>query len=175
MYVAAAAKTAHRRCMSHEGMGEHACWRAHLSDSEYRRDEWIKSSLRVSDLKASLHQFVSARRRQRQGCQRRTTSCFSASSSERRSWTHLQRSLSAVGAPRSGRHGLTAALSVRDGVVIWEKATTFPRFSPAWAGPDPASRPKKNTHSRRSQVRRGRSGASAERRGVKIAERAVAV
>ena len=73
-------KTTHRRYMSHEEMGEHACWRVRPSGSEHRRDEWIKSSLRVSDLKASLHQFVSARRRRRQSCQRRTTSCFSAKS-----------------------------------------------------------------------------------------------
>ena len=133
--IAAAAKTAHRRCMSHEGMGKHACCRAHPSDSMHRRDEWIKSSLRVSDLKAGLHQFVTARWRRRQSFQRCTTSCFSAKSFKRRSWTHRRRSLRAVYATWSGRHGRTSATSARDALGSDAKVRPVVRSPPPWAGP----------------------------------------
>jgi hypothetical protein len=126
--------------MSHEGMGKHACWRAHPSDSMHRRDEWIKSSLRVSDLKAALHQFVTAQRRRRHSCQRRTTSCFSAKSFKRRSWTHRRRSLRAVYATWSGRHGRTSATSARDALGSDAKVRPVVRSPPPWAGPRRGSR-----------------------------------
>jgi hypothetical protein len=135
-------------------MGKHACWRAHPSDSMHRRDEWIKSSLRVSDLKAALHQFVTAQRRRRHSCQRRTTSCFSAKSFKRRSWTHRRRSLRAVYATWSGRHGRTSATSARDALGSDAKVRPVIRSPPPltlntykgpppWAGPRRASREKK--------------------------------
>ena len=55
-----------------------------------------------------------------------TTSWFSAESFKRRSWTLPQRSLSAMVVPRSERHGRTSAMSVRDGVPIWEERNLFP-------------------------------------------------
>ena len=121
--------------MSHEGLGKHACWRAHPSDSMHRRDEWIKSSLRVSDLKAGLHQFVTARWRRRKSFQRCTTSCFSAKSFKRRSWMHRRRSLRAVYATWSGRHGRTSATSARDALGSDAKVRPVVRSPPPWAGP----------------------------------------
>ena len=76
------------------------------------------------------------RRSWRQSWPRRTTSCFNAKSFKRRSWTHLQRSLSAVSATRSERHGLTSAMSVRDGAPNWGKRNFFP--DPRHPGLDPA-------------------------------------
>ena len=116
--------------MSHEGMGKHACCRAHPSDSKHRRDVWIKSSLRVSDLKAGLHQFVTARWRRRQSFQRCTTSCFSAKSFKRRSWTHRRRSLRAVYATWTGRHGRTSATMAWYGARIWENETFSHKHTP---------------------------------------------
>ena len=55
-----------------------------------------------------------------------TTSCFTAKSFKRRSWAHRWRSLSSIYAPRSERHGRTSAMSVRDGVPIWEERNLFP-------------------------------------------------
>ena len=142
--------------MSHEGMGKHACWRAHPSDSMHRRDEWIKSSLRVSDLKAGLHQFVTARWRRRKSFQRCTTSCFSAKSFKRRSWMHRRRSLRAVYATWSGRHGRTSATSARDALGSDAKVRPVVRSPPPWAGPRRA--PPHHQHGARVWLRRGRRG-----------------